>query len=143
MTAESRRKFLKTMSLSAAVGSGWLHAPPLMGRRGTSSSKVLGANDRIQVALIGCGGMGRGDLRDFLRVKNVECVALCDVDDAQSSKALKDIETQGSERPKLITREIVNLIQLWIISFGWGQRPSGLLIRTAFTLFFAGIIRAG
>lgn len=105
MRPESRRKFLKTMSLSATVGSGWFHASPSMGGTSTSYSKVLGANDRIQIALIGCGGMGRGDLRDFLRVKNVECVALCDVDDAQSSKALKDIETQGPEPPKLVTRD--------------------------------------
>jgi len=54
-------------------------------------SRVLGANDRIRVALVGCGGMGRGDLRDFLKVKNVECAGLCDVDESQIGKAVKEI----------------------------------------------------
>ena len=27
-----------------------------------SASRVLGANDRVRLGLIGCGGMGRGDL---------------------------------------------------------------------------------
>ena len=70
-----------------------------------SNSRVLGANDRIRIALIGCGGTGRGDLKDFLRVKNVECVALCDVDDEQSGKALKATEEQVSEHPALVTRD--------------------------------------
>jgi predicted dehydrogenase len=49
--------------------------------------------------------MGRGDLKDFLRVKNVECVALCDVDDEQSGKALKATEEQVSQHPALVTRD--------------------------------------
>src|SRR2546429_3562249 len=39
---------------------------------------VLGANDRIGVGLIGAGGMGQFDLRDFLRSGQVDAVAIAD-----------------------------------------------------------------
>ena len=72
-----RRLFIqKTAGLAAGIGA----ARSLAGQTAVSNSRVPGANDRIRVALIGCGGMGRGDLRDFLRVRNTQCVALCDVD---------------------------------------------------------------
>src|SRR4029453_17560525 len=86
-------------------------ANPLLAQSAASNARALGANDRIRVGLIGCGGMGRGDLKDFLRVKNTECVALCDVDDEQSAKALKDVEEQVSQRPAFITRDFRRLIE--------------------------------
>ena len=105
MKPKSRRKFLQeSISLSAAASTALLSASPLVARTAASNSRVLGANDRVRVALIGCGGMGRGDLKDFLRVKNVECVALSDVDDEQSDKALKATEEQVSRRPA-VTRD--------------------------------------
>jgi predicted dehydrogenase len=108
MRSLGRRKFLKTaVTLTGAVGSSWLSPGSSVGL----NSKVMGANDRIRVALIGCGGMGRGDLRDFLRIKNVRCVALCDVDDAQSSKAAADVEGQGFERPNLVTRDFRRILE--------------------------------
>src|SRR5215475_571374 len=100
MKSKSRRKFLQdSVSLGTVAGSTFLSGNALMGSSAVSSSRVLGASDRIRVALIGCGGMGRGDLKDFLRVKNIECVALCDVDDEQSGKALTATEEQVSQRP--------------------------------------------
>lgn len=45
--------------------------------------KILGANDRVRVALVGCGIRGPGLLRNFLREPNVEVIAICDPDDAQ------------------------------------------------------------
>src|SRR5262245_20098348 len=108
MNSPSRRKFLRrTATLTGALGTTWLHPGSSM----ALNSSVMGANDRIRVALIGCGGMGRGDLRDFLRIKTVRCVGLCDVDDAQSSKAAADVEGQGFERPKLVTRDFRRILE--------------------------------
>jgi len=104
----TRRKFL-TESIGAVAGSAWLQAS---GRAQATSSKVLGANDRIRVALVGCGGMGRGDLKDFLRIKDTECVALCDVDDEQSQKTLKATEEQTSQRPALVTKDFRRVLDL-------------------------------
>ncbi len=44
-----------------------------------SSRRVLGANERVIAASIGVGGMGRSNLRDFLRMGDVEVTAVCDV----------------------------------------------------------------
>src|SRR4051794_3813040 len=44
-----------------------------------ASSRVIGANDRIRIGLIGCGDRGQEDLKSALRQKNVECVAVADV----------------------------------------------------------------
>ena len=50
--------------------------------------------------------MGRGDLRDFLKVKNVECAALCDVDESQIAKAAKEIlEPALAAAPSLKTSD--------------------------------------
>lgn len=48
-----------------------------------SASRVLGANDRIQVGLIGCGQRGiKALLTDALKFReeaNIECTAVCDI----------------------------------------------------------------
>ena len=112
MKSKSRRKFLQdSVGLGAVAGSALL-AKPLTAQTAASASKVVGANDRIHMALIGCGGMGRGDLRDFLRVKNVECVGLCDVDDAQVKEAIKVIERMDQKAPSFSTRDFRKIVEL-------------------------------
>ena len=44
-----------------------------------SYSRVMGANERIQLGLIGCGERGRGDLGNFVRTDTVIVTALCDI----------------------------------------------------------------
>ena len=46
---------------------------------GPAVRNVLGANDRIGVGLIGSGNQGRYDLGSFIKTKQVDVVALCDV----------------------------------------------------------------
>ena len=41
---------------------------------GLATRSVLGANDRIRVASIGVGGMGRSNLRDFLQMPEVDVI---------------------------------------------------------------------
>ena len=42
-------------------------------------SRVLGANDRVRIGLIGAGDRGQQDLKDALAQPGVECVAVADV----------------------------------------------------------------
>lgn len=58
-------------------------------------SRAVSAADKITFALIGCGGMGRANLRDFLRLSDFECVALCDVDRNQIAGAMEDVRKAG------------------------------------------------
>jgi predicted dehydrogenase len=54
-----------------------------------SYSRILGANDRIQLGLIGCGDRGRYDMGNFLKTGSVDAVALCDVYGAHLDEAKK------------------------------------------------------
>jgi predicted dehydrogenase len=83
-----RRDFLKTGAGAAAVGS--LLAP----------SRVLGANERVRVAVIGLRGRGFDHIRAFPRVPNVEIAAICDVDENVIAGRLTDIERMGLPKPK-------------------------------------------
>ena len=51
------------------------------------SSTVFGANDRLNIAGIGVGGKGRGDIENTSQGQNV--VAICDVDDRTLGEAEK------------------------------------------------------
>jgi predicted dehydrogenase len=75
-----RRQFLGT---AAAVSAG-LAAPVA----GADEKKKVSPNEKVVIALIGCGGMGRYDLDDFLRLPDFEVAALCDVDPRQIGPAM-------------------------------------------------------
>jgi predicted dehydrogenase len=85
----------------AAAGSASIQASA----QALSSGRVVGANDRFRIALLGCGGMGQGNLRNFVRIPGVECVALCDVDDSCTEKAQRVILGPAGQHPALVTRD--------------------------------------
>lgn len=95
----TRRTFLRTSAASAAgFGiAGSLSASSLL------PSGILGANDRITVALIGARNMGWGDLEDLLKQEDVECKTLCDVDDAVLAGKAKALQDLGRKKPKLVS----------------------------------------
>src|SRR5690606_9220324 len=45
-----------------------------------SYSSILGANDRVNVAVIGINGMGQNHIQGYSQLKNARVTALCDVD---------------------------------------------------------------
>lgn len=69
-----RRHFLQ-MTMGAAATA---HAVPAAARS-TRASRILGANDRIRVGLIGCGGRGNQVARDWMKHQDSTFVAACDV----------------------------------------------------------------
>jgi predicted dehydrogenase len=44
-----------------------------------SYSRVLGANERLRLGLIGCGDRGRYDAQNFVKTNTVDVAALCDI----------------------------------------------------------------
>lgn len=52
-----------------------------------SVGTVLGANERVRVGLIGCGGRGTVVAREMAKVPNVEFVAACDVYEPNAAAA--------------------------------------------------------
>ncbi len=91
----SRRKFLKTGIGTAAAGLVALNTaaeivPP----------RVLGANDRLRVAVIGLHGRGRDHIRALSKIQNVEIAALCDVYMPILNERLAEVEKMGRPRPR-------------------------------------------
>src|SRR5258708_2165003 len=84
MSDFNRREF---MGASAAVAAGMV-APLAL----AAEKKRVAASEKIVVALVGCGGMGRYDLAEFMRVPEVEVAAVCDVDPKHIEDALGDIK---------------------------------------------------
>ena len=73
-----RRMFLKT------IGAGALAFPALV------PSKVLGAGapgNKIVMGAIGTGGMGQSNMRELLRIDDVQMVAVCDVEQGHVASA--------------------------------------------------------
>jgi predicted dehydrogenase len=60
-----------------------------VGMTAASWSRVLGANDRIRLALVGCGGRGEYDMKKCMLDPAVEIVALCDVWDERVAERRK------------------------------------------------------
>jgi len=62
--------------------------------------RILGANDRVRVAICGVRGRGNDHIRGFSRVPGVEIAALCDVDENILNGRLDEIQKTGRPRPK-------------------------------------------
>lgn len=52
-----------------------------------SATRVLGANDRISLGLVGLGGRGNAHLGSYLKITDAQIVGLCDVNQAARERA--------------------------------------------------------
>ena len=52
-----------------------------------SATRVIGANDRINVGLIGIGGRGTEHLNAYVKIQECQIAALCDVNQAARERA--------------------------------------------------------
>jgi predicted dehydrogenase len=91
---KTRRHFLRDSSIVA----GGALVLPAMAR--AEVSKVP-ASDQLRVGLIGCNGMGYQNLLSILKVPEVECGALCDVDASVLNRRADDVEKATDLRPRL------------------------------------------
>ena len=93
----TRRQFVKQSSLgAAAMGASMVLPTELL----ASIRKTISPNDKIQVGLIGCKGMGFSDLSSMLQNSEVEVVALCDVDENVLREKTAELEKGGIKKPK-------------------------------------------
>jgi predicted dehydrogenase len=92
----TRRKFINdTSKVIAATGLSTL-APASMF---ASFSNKKSPNEKITVALIGAKNMGFGNLENALKQPNVECAALCDVDEAVLNQRTADVAKLQGKAP--------------------------------------------
>jgi len=99
----TRRVFLKNTAMTTAA----LGLVPAM------SGVLAGCapSDRIKVGLIGCNGMGFSDLTAFLDHPNVECLALCDIDEGVLNKRAADVEKMRGKKPANLYKDWRKLIE--------------------------------
>ena len=89
--ALTRRTFIRR-SAGAAVGlSAWT---------ALSAGRVIGANDRVNVAIIGCGGRGRFVLRVMIEDAGANCVCLCDLSDKRLDQMWEFIQPVQPNKPR-------------------------------------------
>jgi len=93
----SRRDFIR--SASVTTGASLFSFTPL--ELLASQRKRVSANDKLQLGVIGCKGMGWSDLRSHLQMSEVECVALADVDQSVLDQRAADVQTARGNRPQL------------------------------------------
>ncbi|MCC7494568.1 MAG: Gfo/Idh/MocA family oxidoreductase [Fimbriimonadaceae bacterium] len=87
MPAVTRRTFLT----GAAAGVVAATLPP---------GRVLGANDDVRIAVLGCGGRGGGMMKDIAKVAGVRVVALCDADRGVVARRADELaKATGGEKP--------------------------------------------
>jgi len=106
----TRRVFIKNTAITTAA----------LGLVPTFSSALAGCapSDRINVGVIGCNGQGFADLVPFLDHKNVECLALCDIDESVLNRRAADVEKIRGKKPsnlykdwrKLIDNKDINVV---------------------------------
>jgi predicted dehydrogenase len=95
MSRLTRREFLgrsAKASVSASVLAAGLipsaGADPAAKAR-SAARKPVASSDRLRLALIGSGGQGQADFGAFLKIPEVDPVAVADVDDARIGEGLK------------------------------------------------------
>ena len=94
----SRRSFLQQAALGGAGIFTFVPAEIVAERR--KQIKVA-PSDRIRFGVIGCNGMGWTNMRIHLNIDEVECVALCDVDQNVLERRAKDAENIQGKKPAL------------------------------------------
>jgi predicted dehydrogenase len=89
----SRRDFLKTSAL--ALGATTFGGPLIL----RAAPDATAANSKIRLAVVGCGGQGRGDMKGLLH-GGAQLVALCDPDAAQIERARADAGAEAGKDAK-------------------------------------------
>jgi predicted dehydrogenase len=134
----SRRQFLKTTALTAAATGlpGWFLERELA--LAAPAVKRPGPNDRPGIALVGCGGQGRGDTKSAKRFGDV--VAVCDVDQGHAEEAARQFTMEG-KKPEVYTdfRKVMERPDVHVIVTGtpdhWHTLVNLLAVQTGHDIY--------
>ena len=95
---ETRREFLGTAATMGAI-AGLAAAQPTA----AGAARVIGANDRINIGLVGCGGRGRWIMQNMVHPANANTalVAVCDIWKQRQDTYPGEAETLYGLKPKV------------------------------------------
>jgi len=83
MSESTRRTFLQASGLTALA-----------------AARAWGANDRINLAIVGVGGRGRDHIKNYAKLSDAHIYALCDVDQANLERGVALAQKLTGEKPK-------------------------------------------
>ena len=93
--SKTRRNFIKTASLTTAgIAMG------LNQTKASSYKKIKGANEVINVAVVGLNGRGGGLLNTIFNMENTRVMALCDVDERVLEKSNAKVKEKTGKSVK-------------------------------------------
>ena len=112
-----RRKFVKQGGIIIA-GAGVL--PATTWAEVLKRKRQIAPNDRINVGLIGCKGMGFADLVSMLKNPEVQCLALCDIDQNVLEERSNNLLERELPKPALYSdyREMLDNQDLDVVIIG-------------------------
>jgi len=98
-----RRKFIEKSTLA---GAGALLANNTML---SAVTRPISPNDKLQIGVIGCNGMGWSNTNSMLKMDDVDLVAICDVDQNVITKRLASYEKLRTNKPTVYSdyRELI------------------------------------
>jgi predicted dehydrogenase len=100
MNRLTRREFIgnasKASLTATALAAGLAPAAAAFGR----AQKSVAAVDKIRIGLIGAGGQGKADLGAFLRIPEIDCPAVSDVDEKRIVEGLKMVADARGKAPE-------------------------------------------
>ncbi|HCC58995.1 MAG TPA: gfo/Idh/MocA family oxidoreductase [Solibacterales bacterium] len=85
MTESSRRNFLTTAAAALAAGA---------------ASPLRGANDRVNLAIVGLGGRGRDHIEEYSKLPDARIAAVCDVNQEALERGQAQVLKLTGSKPK-------------------------------------------
>jgi predicted dehydrogenase len=111
MPRQNRREFLKNSAIAAgAAASLTVAGASAFGRTRKHrvgvcpniSRRVLGANDRVRIAMVGINGRGQTHINAYSTLKNVEIAYFVDADSRLFEPRTKKLQEKGIAAPKCV-----------------------------------------
>jgi predicted dehydrogenase len=98
-----RRNFIKQASLAAG---GVLFTPQIL----HAGNRIISANDKINIGVIGCKGMGWSNTNSLMKIADVDLIGICDVDKSVIDTRLNDYAKLRQNKPQVYGdyREMLN-----------------------------------
>jgi predicted dehydrogenase len=96
MSPHNRREFLKRAATTAGVATAFTIAGA------NASGRVLGANDRVRIAIAGINGRGQTHITGFGGMKDVEIACLVDPDSRLFASRSKIVKERAGNRPACV-----------------------------------------
>lgn len=88
----TRRNFIRNTGAFMALGA--------MGFSSKSYGRIVGANDRVTVGVMGCNGRGAGMAANFAKQKNTDVIYICDVEEKALAKGINAVKKAVNKEPK-------------------------------------------